>query len=207
MDLVEEKSSLRVLLVPGFLDKIGRMKGMAHYLQTCGWQTTVVSPQPSDGWVGIEKLAQSLAETIDAALPEEQPLALVGFSMGGLICRYYVQQIDQGRRTQQLITLSAPHQGTYTAYLFDRPAPLQMRPGSQFLKELNQDLSILEKLHFTSMWTPFDLTILPAHSSRLPVGDMVQIHTLIHRFVVDDRSVWRAVAECLRSKQRLEIGD
>ncbi|MFN8440722.1 MAG: alpha/beta fold hydrolase [Caldilineaceae bacterium] len=179
---------------------------MARHLQTNGWQASVVSPQPSDGSVGIEVLAQSLAETIDSALSKEQPLALVGFSMGGLICRYYAQQLDQGRRTQQLITLSTPHQGTYAAYLFDRPAPLQMRPGSQFLQELNQDLSLLKKMHFTSMWTPFDLTILPAHSSRMPVGDMVQIRTLIHRFVVDDRRVWRAVAECLKSKERLEIG-
>lgn len=207
MNLVDEKSSLYVLLVPGFLDKKGRMDGMARHLQMNGWQASVVSPQPSDGSVGIETLAHSLAETIDTELPGEQPLALVGFSMGGLICRYYVQQIDQSKRTQQLITLSAPHQGTYTAYLFDRPAPLQMRPGSQFLKELNQDLSSLEKLHFTSMWTPYDLTILPAHSSRLPVGNMMQIHTLIHRYVVDDRRVWRAVAECLKSKERLESRD
>lgn len=201
MNSVDEKAGWRVLLVPGIFDQMERMKDMAHYLQRRGFQASVVSPQPSDGTVGLDELAEVLADHVEREIPAAQPLSLVGFSMGGLICRYYVQQLDTSQRTQQLITLSTPHRGTYSGYLFDRPAPVQMRPGSQFLKQLNQDLSALQRLDFTSIWTPFDLTILPSSSSRLPVGTMLQIPTLIHHYVVNDRRVWKAVAERLSCKE------
>ncbi len=171
------------------------MAGMAKWLCQQGIDAHVVSPQPGDGTVGLEVLAWQLAKQIETSVPSQQSIGLVGFSMGGLIARCYVQQMGGFLRTQQLITLSTPHHGTKTAHIYERTATRQMRAGSSFLHELNRDLSSLEQLNFTSIWTPFDLTIVPAESSRLPVGEMLQIPTLIHRFVVDDRRVWRAVAE------------
>lgn len=187
-----------VLLVPGIFDTAARMKKMERYLRRAGINAQVVSPQPSDGTIGLDVMAWKLAGYIESAFPADQPLALVGFSMGGLICRSYIQQMGGRLRTRQLITLSTPHHGTYTGYFFDRPAPIQMRPGSYFLRELNRDLAPLAEVDFTSIWTPCDLTILPAESSRMPVGRMVQIPTLIHHFVVEDRRVWCAVEQALK---------
>lgn len=195
-----------VILVPGFLDSKGRMHNFARHLQKAGLQALEASPQPSDGTIGIEVMAWQLAKFIETEFPCSQPLALVGFSMGGLICRSYVQQLGGHLRTQQLITLSTPHYGTYSSYLFNRPANQQMRPGSLFLHELNNNLQILQQIAFTSIWTPFDLTILPAESSRLPVGEMLQIPTLIHRYVVNDRRVWQAVQQRLTTQQTLKKG-
>ena len=198
--------SLAVILVPGIFDNEQRMRGLAGFLQKAGWQTRVIAPQPSDGSRGLEVMAWELARRIAAEFPASQPLALVGFSLGGLICRCYLQQLGGNLRTRQLITLSTPHNGTYSSYLFNRPATIQMRPGSQFLRELNRDLSMLESISFTSIWTPHDITIMPSESSRLPVGRMLQIPTLIHHFVVEDRRVWSAVRDELQRWEDGEVG-
>lgn len=108
----------------------------------------------------------------------------LSFSMGGLICRCDPQQLG-GNLRQEPITLSTPHNGTYSSYLFNRPATIQMRPGSQFLSELNRYFDLLDNISFTSIWTPHYITIMPSESSRLPVGRMLQIPTLIHHFVVE----------------------
>jgi len=48
----------------------------------------------------------------------------------------------------------------------ERPGCVQMRPDSPFL-QLNQDAIMLEQLNFTSIWTPFDLMIVPGNSSQM----------------------------------------
>jgi len=186
------------ILVPGFSDDAWCLRAMERFLQREGIPACTLSPQPSDGRVGIEVLATRLADAIAAQFPDETPLNLVGFSMGGLVCRSYLQQLGGIVRTERLITIATPHQGTWTAYIYNRPACRQMRPGSRFLLELNRDLSLLKGINFTSIWTPLDLTVVPALSSWLPVGEMAPILSPFHRTMVVDLSVLHAVARYLR---------
>ena len=189
---------LITILVPGFGDDTGILRGLERYLQEAGMAAYALSPQPSNGVVGIEVLAQQLAATIDQQFPTATALNLVGFSMGGLICRSYLQQYGGLARTERLITIATPHQGTWTAYTYNRPACQQMRPGSQFLATLNRDLSALQQVNFTSIWTPFDLTILPATSSYLPVGEMVQVWSPFHYTLLVDPRIVQIIATQLR---------
>ncbi|MEZ4870243.1 MAG: alpha/beta fold hydrolase [Caldilineaceae bacterium] len=186
------------ILVPGFGDNEGSLQPLVRFLARRGMAVQPLSPQPSDGALGIDELAQQLHTMIEASIPPTQPINLVGFSMGGLICRYYVQAVPRQRRICRLITIATPHHGTWTAYTFQRPASIQMRPGSPFLVALNQDLSPLAELAFTSIWTPFDLTILPPTSSSLPVGEMVTIFSPFHKTLLIDPQVLHAVAQRLQ---------
>ncbi len=187
------------ILVPGFNDNTAVLHSLETFLAKAGIPACAIAPQPSDGTVGIECLAAQIATTIAATFPGETPLNLVGFSMGGLICRAYVQQWAGLARTERLITIATPHQGTWTAYSFNRPACVEMRPDSEFLTELNQDLSALHQINFTSIWTPLDLTILPANSSYLPVGEMLPILSPFHYTMVSDPRILRLVAARLRA--------
>lgn len=72
-----------------------------------------------------------------------------------------------------------------------------MRPGSSFLNDLNRDAGTLETISFTSLWTPFDLMILPATSSILNVGRAVRVGTLVHPLLVLDRKVLKIVRDIL----------
>jgi triacylglycerol lipase len=186
------------ILVPGFRDDADILQGLAQFLRRQGLAAYAISPQPSDGTAGIDRLAQQLGATITQSFPAETALNFVGFSMGGLICRVYIQQVGGLARTERLITIASPHQGTWTAYTYNRPACLQMRPGSRFLTELNRDLTALQQISFTSIWTPLDLTILPPFSSYLPVGAMVQVLSPFHRTLLLDPRILQIVARQLQ---------
>lgn len=188
------------ILVPGFGDDTGKVRGLETFLRGKEVQTCVISPQPSSGSIGIDELAEQLAKTIEQSFPPETTLNFVGFSMGGLICRAYIQRLGGLSRTERLITIATPHQGTWAAYTYNRPACVQMRPGSRFLQELNHDLSPLRQLHFASIWTPLDLTILPSTSSYLPVGDMVPIVAPFHRTLLSDDRILSAIARQLQKR-------
>lgn len=186
------------VLVPGFNDDERVVAPLARSLERAGFATLCVAPQPSNGDAPIELLAKQLAAAIENRLLPEQPLNLVGFSMGGLVCRTYIQLLGGLARTRRLITLATPHQGTYMAYVCERPACVQMRPGSAFLTELNRDLSALHHLQFTSLWTPFDLTIVPAMSSVLDVGNARAVFSPFHATLPLDPRIPGLVTTALR---------
>jgi len=186
-----------VFLVHGFKDTGSKMRRLADFLRRQGRPAHAVTLQPSWGEVGIDTLAEKLKATIEAETGPDGPIDLIGFSMGGLISRYYVQQLGGVERVKCLFTIATPHRGTWNAHWLSRPACLQMRPGSAFLRDLNADLSALERVSFLSLWTPLDLMIVPAHSSRMAVGGE-SIHWVVaHPLMVWQRSVWRKIEAAL----------
>ena len=182
------------VLAPGLGDNENRLRVLEAYLTKSVGPTVTISPQPSDGRERIELLATALAKALVPYLDAGHSISLVGFSMGGLICRYYWQFLADSSAVKTLITIATPHNGTWTAYSLHCPACLQMRPGSQFLRNLNRDLKPLTHLRFTSVWTPLDLTIIPSASSWLPVGEIVTIVSPFHYTLVLDPRVLRAVS-------------
>ena len=186
------------ILVPGFNDDTLILQPLVDYLQQEALHPLALSPQPSNGAISIELLAQQLAKLIEQRVSPKQRLNLVGFSMGGLICRVYLQQLGGAERSDRLVTVATPHQGTWSAYSYNRPACFEMRPGSQFLTQLNRDLTALRTVAVTSIWTPFDITIMPSINSYLGVGDFVSVLSPFHQTMLMDGRVRRVIADTLR---------
>ena len=183
-----------LLLVHGINDTGAIFQRMAPYLTALGWSVYDLDLIPSNGDLGLDKLALQVADYVAATFAAEQPFDIVGFSMGGIVSRYYIQRLGGIDRVQRFITLASPHQGTWIAYGSQRPGCVQMRPGSAFLQDLNQDAAMLEQLNFTSIWTPYDLMIVPANSSVLPVGQDLQVPVLTHSWMLTDSSSLEVVA-------------
>lgn len=175
---------------------------MARYLTERGFTVHGIDLTPNDGRAGIDELAAQVAAFVDATFPEGAPIDLIGFSMGGLVSRYYVQRLGGLARVRRFITISAPHHGSQWAYLRKLPGYLHMRPESDLLNDLNGDLASLMKLDFTSIWTPLDLMIMPAVSSRLGVGEEVLVASPIHGLMLEDPRCFRAVAAALSAPLR-----
>lgn len=190
-----------VLLVHGLDDTSAKLARLAAYLRDRGWQTHTLDLRPSDGSVGLETLAHQLHQYIGGYF-SDQPVDLVGYSMGGLVSRYYVQRLGGANRVQRLVTVASPHYGTVTAYLRPNLGAQQMRQGSSFLTALNRDLSPLTQLALTSIWTPLDLMIVPAESSRLPVGRQVQVPVPLHHWMVEAPPALMAIANALEAPAR-----
>ncbi|MEB3211829.1 MAG: triacylglycerol lipase [Leptolyngbyaceae bacterium] len=190
-----------VVLVHGLDDTPAKMAVMQRFLEAEGWTARAIALSPSNGEVGLENLAEQLSVFIDDHF-EAQPVDLIGFSMGGIVSRYYVQRLGGIRRVQRLITLASPHSGTWIGYLRQNRGASQMRRSSAFLQDLNQDVAMLADLQFTSVWTPFDLMIVPAESSQLPIGDEITIPVWAHSLMVSDRRCLEAIAQQLQKPAR-----
>lgn len=186
-----------VLLVHGIIRTSAVFRRMSGYLTQQGWSVHSFNLTPNDASLGLDQLAIQVADYVDKTFAPEQPIDLIGLSMGGLVTRYYVQRLGGINRVQRFITISSPHQGTQMAYLLPRLGCIQMRPGSAFLEDLNQDASMLERLNFTSIWTPWDFIIVPASSSQMPVGREVKVPVFAHASMVRDSRSLQAVVSAL----------
>jgi triacylglycerol lipase len=193
---VTESDRHPVVLVHGIWDSGAAFRALGRRLAKAGFEVHAIDLAPNDGRAGIEALAAQLAAFAEARVPGGAPIDLVGFSMGGVVSRYYLQRLGGLARVRRFVTISSPHGGTLTAYLRGLPGTLQMRPGSDLLRDLDRDVAEqLGQIDVTSLWTPLDLMILPAHSSRLPVGREILVAAPLHRLMLHDpRSVREIVA-------------
>jgi len=188
-----------VVLVPGIWDTSSVFDRMTAQLEKAGWSAFAVSLKPNDGSVTLEQSADELKQLIDARLGPRGSLDMVAFSMGGLVARYYAQRLGGLSRIAHFVTISTPHHGTRAACLEPLPGVREMRPGSPFLQDLDWDAARLARLSVTSIWTPLDIIISPAASSRLPFGSEVQIPVLLHFLMPGDERVIEAVMRGLKN--------
>ncbi len=198
------KTSARaVVLVHGIWDTSRVFARMSRWLEARGFRTLAVDLTPSDGTVGLEELARQLREFVERELAPGESFDLIGFSMGGLVSRYYVQRLGGVERVGRLITISTPHRGTYWAYTAGNVGSRQMQPGSKFLVELNRDMAILERVRVASIWTPLDLMIVPAGSSRL--GEEFRVMVGLHAWMVRSRQCWEIVGRLLGNSSQVRF--
>jgi triacylglycerol lipase len=186
-----------VLLVHGINDTIAVFRKMSAYLSGLGWSVYSFDMIPNNGDYQLDQLAAQVANYVDQTFDPEQPIDVVGFSMGGIVSRYYIQRLGGIDRVQRFISVAAPNNGTLAGHLSWRPGCVQMRPDSEFLRDLNRDCAMLERLNFTVIWTPYDLMIVPARSSQMPVGKQVIVPVRLHAWMVSDDRCLKAVASAL----------
>ncbi|MGB3641932.1 MAG: alpha/beta fold hydrolase [Rivularia sp. (in: cyanobacteria)] len=186
-----------VLLVHGIWDTAKVFRRMIPYLNERGLKVYDLDLAPNNGTKGLDDLAQQVADKVEATFEKEQPFDLLGFSMGGIVSRYYVQRLSGINRVQRFITLSAPNNGTVIAYFNQGLGCVQMRPNSSLLKDLNSDAQMLSQINFTSIWTPYDMMIVPADSSKMPVGENVVVSAMNHAWMLTDDKSLNAIATAL----------
>lgn len=186
-----------MLLVHGIWKSSATFRAVRRYLEKRDFDVYAIDLVPADGRVPLEQLSEQLASFVSSRMPAGTPLDLVGFSMGGLVCRYYLQRLGGIERARRFVSVSSPHHGTQAARLGARPGHAQMRPGSAFLEDLNRDIMMLARLDVTSIWTPLDLMIVPPESSRLPLGREVLVAAPIHGLMLYDPRSLRAITEAL----------
>ena len=197
-----------VLLIHGINDTAAVFAKLAIYLNELGWASHSLDLVPSNGDYGLDMLAAQIANYVEDTFPPGQPFDLVGFSMGAIVSRYYLQRLGGINRVQRFIAISGPHHGSKLAFFSNRPGCVQMRPGSDFLQDLNGDMvDSLGQINLTSIWTPLDLMILPANSSQLPIGHEVRVPVLLHPWMLTDWRSIQAVAEALEAPLQNQVAE
>jgi triacylglycerol lipase len=190
----ENERPVNVVLVHGF-HATGRIFGsMIRDLEHEGCQCFAPTLRPSDCSRGVHELACQLSAQIDRRFGPSAPLVIVGFSMGGLVTRDYVQNLAHRGRVRAAFLISAPNHGTLWASLSPESGQRQMAPGSPFLSRLNADDTAWSAIPVSSYWTPYDLVILPPKSSLLAFGESERVACPVHWLMVKDRTVRADIA-------------
>lgn len=172
----------KVVLVHGIFDTRITMRPLHRAIVDGGYECLVPSLRPIDGRKGLEPMAQQLGEIIDAEWKKDTKFSIVAFSMGGLISRYYLQELGGAGRCEGLYTIATPHHGTYMAYLYPGQGTRQMRPESRFLASLRRGEDIYKNLKIptTSYQNPMDVVMLPLRSPEWRTAENVRLWSAIH---------------------------
>jgi triacylglycerol lipase len=192
---------MNILLVHGFLDRGTLFRRLRGRLESAGHVCFAPTLHPRDARHGIPDLAEKLSEYIDLSLPVGEPFAIVGFSMGCLISRYYLQTRSEPKRVRALFAISGPMHGTFTAWLYPGKGTRDMRPGSRFLRELNAPERATSTVQLHTYFTPLDLMIIPATSSRLADACELKVLTPLHRTMLWNPLV---ASDILKKLQEIE---
>lgn len=188
-----------IVLVHGLWNTHRYLRCLAKGLRKKGFQVfDDFDLVPNNGKERMEVLATQLSDYVQHKVGKDQPFHLVGFSMGGLVSRYYFQYLADRPRVKSLVTVATPNNGTWRAHSLNRIGFLQMCPESRFLQKLNADLTVLEQTRFTSIWAKYDTIILPNKSARLPVGREVVLPFGVHAYLPFTKRVLEEVEKAIQ---------
>lgn len=190
-----------VVLVHGIFDTAKVFSTLQKGLEHEGFAVYAPSLSPNDGSASLSLLAAQLKKFIDRSVPERELFSIVGYSMGGLVARYYLQELGGSERATQLITLSSPHHGSLLAHLLNGDGYREMRRGSMFLKRLEARDDALSSLKITSLRTPFDLMVVPSRSSVWGRAENLSVPVPAHALMTRSKLVEREIVKRLRSDQ------
>ena len=178
-----------VLLVPGIFDRGHSMLLMQQALRLAGFSAHYLHLQYNSGWHGMELLSHQLKSRVEALTERGTTCSIVGFSMGGIVTRHYLQALGGLEQVHKFISISSPHYGSYWAGFLPYRGGHQLRVGSDFLRALNDDVERLGPTAPVSIWTPYDITIVPHTSSLLPLGNTYEVPVKLHRWMPLDERV------------------
>jgi triacylglycerol lipase len=191
-------SSPPLVLVHGLLDSPAVFDGLKRELGA-GRQPLLIPALPLRlGRTPVTEVAELLGGHIEAAFGSREPIDLLGFSIGGVIGRAWIQLFGGHRRTRRFISVGSPQQGTLTALPW--PARLfggiaDLKAGSALLERLNGNLDPLRWIECHSFYSALDLAVLPGWRAVLPVGARTMLPVLTHPQLLRDPAAIRPLAQ------------
>jgi pimeloyl-ACP methyl ester carboxylesterase len=190
-----------ILLVHGMVGNGSIFTVLRRALRRHGFgpvHTVNYSPFTSDVRTAARTLGRQV-ETLCAQTGYER-VHVIAHSLGGVIARYYAQRLGGDARVHTLVTLGAPHQGTYAAHLLPVRLARQLRPGSDVLTELAAPVYLC-RTRFVALWSDLDQLIYPKEHARLEHPDLPARNVLLpgvgHMSLPIDRRVVREVVQTL----------
>lgn len=152
------------------------------------------------GAVGLIELAERLGSHIEAAFGPGQPIDILGFSMGGVITRSWIQLLGGHRRTRRFLCVGSPQRGTWAAQIWSSRILRgigDMKRGSALLRQLDDDLSTLTPVDCRSYYCRTDITVFPGWQAHLPIGPAEAIPVLTHRQLIAHPRALRTLSQAL----------
>lgn len=187
-----------VVLVHGYWNDHRIFDPMVRVLAREGYTCYAPDLTPNDCRLGVRHLTRQLAAGIDARFGPTAPVVLVGFSLGGIVARDYVENVADRRRVRGVFLIASAGRGTLWANLSPHPGQRELAIGSPFLRALNADDTPWRTIPLHAYWTPLDLMVVPAVSSRWEAARTTRVLCPVHPWMARNRVV---IADIVRRMQ------
>lgn len=176
-----------LVLVHGLWDTPGLFRRLEKRLEGRRDQVLVPHLPHGLGERPVLELARELGEAVEASFGPGQEVDVLGFSLGGVIARTWIQLLGGRERTRRFISVGSPQQGSLLALPWPRrwlSTVADLRPGSPLLQRLNSDPRGLEGVECTSFWCLPDQMVVPSWTGVLPRGPSHQLPVWHHQQLI-----------------------
>lgn len=206
-----------VIIVAGTFSPALANEPLAARLRADGYRVWIFE-LPALGTGDIAASARSLNTFADSVRAQTgaAKVDLIGHSQGGLVARQYVKVNGGAAEVDSLISLGAPHYGTYVANLVSFlafgncigvVACEQMTMGSTFLNNLNAGDDTIGSVRYTNIYTAFDELVRPVTNATLQDGatnvkvqSKCWARTVGHLGLILDGTVYSGVRQALQGQ-------
>jgi pimeloyl-ACP methyl ester carboxylesterase len=171
-----------VVLVHGFMATGGVFRPLRARIEAeLGLRVASFTHAPG---VGLHAIARQLGQLVDR-LHEGARVHVVGHSLGGLVARWYVQELGGHRRVQQTIALASPFGGAPIAGRIPVLVGRDLAPDAPVLRRLRERARHYSTPHLTIAGTHDALAPLDA-CAAFPHGDLVVLDGRGHNALLFD---------------------
>jgi Alpha/beta hydrolase family len=108
------------------------------------------------------------------------PPLLICHSMGGLAARAWLVRYKADARVHRIVTIATPHQGTWLARFGRAQNARQMRLGSNWLAQLENEFPPVRRRLFTCWYSNCDNIVFPASTATLTGADNRLVSGVAH---------------------------
>jgi alpha-beta hydrolase superfamily lysophospholipase len=166
-----------VVLVHGFLASAGVFRPMRRRIEAeTGAHVATFSHAPG---VGVRRIARRLAALVER-FPADARVTVVGHSLGGLVARWYVQELGGHARVARTISMASPFGGVDVPQLF---VGADLHASSAVLKRLREGASACPVPH-TSIVAREDAVVVGVQTACLGVGEVVVLPDRGHNMLL-----------------------
>lgn len=196
-----EAATTPIVLVHGYFHNRSAFVVMRRALRRYGFLSVDTFNYSIIGHDVLE-LAARLAAHVDDVLATTgaHRVHVVGHSLGGIVARYYIQELGGEEKVHTCITLGSPHNGTHAAFAGRGRAAREIRPGSELLRLLDEGARASD-VRYVSYYSNLDALVIPASSAKLTHPKLRARNVLVkdhgHMSLLISRPLIRSIAETL----------
>ena len=176
-----------IILIHGLWNTADIFSSITSKLDEIGIEYFAPTLKHKYGMTSIVSLTNLLNDLILEKYGYEKELDILGFSMGGIIGRYWINKLNGYKRTRRFITIGSPHKGTIVSQLVPKypfRGISEMKINSFLLRDLSRSDYLLRGITCISFFTYWDLMVFPGWRASLNSGEKISLNIYKHKNLV-----------------------
>tara|TARA_B100000902_G_scaffold339036_1_gene340962 strand:+ start:263 stop:862 length:600 start_codon:yes stop_codon:yes gene_type:complete len=189
-----------IILIHGLWNTADIFSSITSKLDERGIEYFAPTLKHKYGMKSIVELTYLFNELILEKYGIEKELDILGFSMGGIIGRYWIKKMNGYKRTRRFITVGSPHKGTLASQLVPKypfSGISEMKINSLLLRDLSKYDYLLSEINCISFFTYWDLMVFPGWRASLNSGEKISLKIYKHKNLIRNTDAVEKIIERL----------